>query len=124
MRNLKTIENRVLAVLKEHPEARNDDMKLYLLISKACIYDTHGISHFSFEDVMSNYKASVSPALRVSEEQGRRFRRNILNSAVPPKYAGQGTKCSVSIQTTLKAKMGGKRKWQLRKAQTPLCSRK
>ena len=58
MRNLKTIENRVLAVLKEHPEARNDDMKLYLLVSKACIYDTHGISHFSFEDVMSNYKAS------------------------------------------------------------------
>lgn len=57
MRNLKTIENRVLAVLKEHPEARNDDMKLYLLVSKACIYDTHGISHFSFEDVMSNYKA-------------------------------------------------------------------
>ena len=54
MRNLKTIENRVLAVLKEHPEARNDDMKLYLLVSKACIYDTHGISHFSFEDVMSN----------------------------------------------------------------------
>ena len=25
MRNLKTIENRVLAVLKEHPEARNDE---------------------------------------------------------------------------------------------------
>ena len=121
MRNLKTIENRVLAVLKEHPEARNDDMKLYLLISKACIYDTHGISHFSFEDVMSNYKAYGIPCF---EEQGRRFRRNILNSAVPPKYAGQGTKCSVSIPTTLKAKMGGKRKWQLRKAQTPLCSRK
>lgn len=124
MRNLKTIENRVLAVLKEHPEARNDDMKLYLLVSKACIYDTHGISHFSFEDVMSNYKAYGTPALRVSEGQGRRFRRNILNSAAPPKYAGQGTKCSVSIPTTLKAKMGGKRKWQRRKAQTPLCSRK
>lgn len=61
MRNLKTIENRVLAVLKEHPEARNDDMKLYLLVSKACIYDTHGISHFSFEDVMSNYKAYGIP---------------------------------------------------------------
>lgn len=26
MRNLKTIENRVLSVLKEHPEARNDDI--------------------------------------------------------------------------------------------------
>ena len=101
MRNLKTIENRVLAVLKEHPEARNDDMKLYLLVSKACIYDTHGISHFSFEDVMSNYKAYGIPC-----------------------FERQGTKCSVSIPTTLKAKMGGKRKWQRRKAQTPLCSRK
>ena len=57
MKKLETVENRVLAVLKEHPEARNDDMKLYLLISKACIYDTYGIADFSFEDVMSNYKA-------------------------------------------------------------------
>ena len=55
MKTLKTIENRVLAVLKECPEARNDDMKLYLLVSKACIYDTHGIGDFRFEDVMSNY---------------------------------------------------------------------
>lgn len=46
MRNLKTIENRVLAVLKEHPEARNDDMKLYLLVSKACIYDTQRYQPF------------------------------------------------------------------------------
>lgn len=37
MKKLETVENRVLAVLKEHPEARNDDMKLYLLISKACM---------------------------------------------------------------------------------------
>ena len=57
MKKLETVENRVLAVLKEHPEARNDDMKLYLLISKACIYDNYGIADFSFEDVMSNYKA-------------------------------------------------------------------
>ena len=73
MRNLKTIENRVLAVLKELPEARNDDMKLYLLISKACIYDTHGISHFSFEDVMSNYKAYGIPCF----ESIRRTRQKI-----------------------------------------------
>ena len=71
MRNLKTIENRVLAVLKEHPEARNDDMKLYLLVSKACIYDTHGISYFSFEDVMSNYKACLYVrAVRLCGEYG------------------------------------------------------
>lgn len=73
MRNLKTIENRVLAVLKEHPEARNDDMKLYLLVSKACIYDTHGISYFSFEDVMSNYKAYGIPCF----ESIRRTRQKI-----------------------------------------------
>ena len=73
MRNLKTIENRVLAVLKEHPEARNDDMKLYLLISKACIYDTYGIADFSFEDVMSNYKAYGIPCF----ESIRRTRQKI-----------------------------------------------
>ena len=49
MKKLETVENRVLAVLKEHPEARNDDMKLYLLISKACIYDTYGIADFSLK---------------------------------------------------------------------------
>ena len=38
MRKLKTIENRVLSVLKEHPEARNDDMKLYLLVSLSLIH--------------------------------------------------------------------------------------
>lgn len=124
MRNLKTIENRVLAVLKEHPEARNDDMKLYLLVSKACIYDTHGISYFSFEDVMSNYKAYGIPCFESIRRTRQKFRRSTLNLAVPPKYAGQGIKCSVSILTTLKTKMGGKRKWQRRKTQTPLCSRK
>ena len=30
MKKLETVENRVLAVLKEHPEARNDDMKAFL----------------------------------------------------------------------------------------------
>lgn len=124
MRNLKTIENRVLAVLKEHPEARNDDMKLYLLISKACIYDTHGISHFSFEDVMSNYKAYGIPWFESIRRTRQKIQAKYPELGCSPKYAGQGTKCSVSIPTTLKAKMGGKRKWQLRKAQTPLCSRK
>ena len=73
MKKLETVENRVLAVLKEHPEARNDDMKLYLLISKACIYDTYGIADFSFEDVMSNYKAYGIPCF----ESIRRTRQKI-----------------------------------------------
>ena len=73
MKKLETVENRVLAVLKEHPEARNDDMKLYLLISKACIYDTYGIADFSFEDVMSNNKAYGIPCF----ESIRRTRQKI-----------------------------------------------
>ena len=73
MKKLETVENRVLAVLKEPPEARNDDMKLYLLISKACIYATYGIADFSFEDVMSNYKAYGIPCF----ESIRRTRQKI-----------------------------------------------
>ena len=89
MRNLKTIENRVLAVLKEHPEARNDDMKLYLLVSKACIYDTHGISYFSFEDVMSNYKAYGIPCFESIRRTRQKFRQNTLNLAVPRSTQGK-----------------------------------
>lgn len=63
MKTLETVENRVFVVLKEHFEVRNDDMKLYLLVSESCIYDTHGIADFSFEDVMNNYKAYGIPCL-------------------------------------------------------------
>ena len=107
MKKLETVENRVLAVLKEHPEARNDDMKLYLLISKACIYDTYGIADFSFEDVMSNYKAYGIPCF----ESIRRTRQKIQ-----AKYPELG--CSPEVRrarhkmqrpTTLRAKTGGKR---------------
>ena len=73
MRNLKTIENRVLAVLKEHPDARNDDMKLYLLVSESCIYETHGIGTVTFADVMTNYKAFGIPCF----ESIRRARQKI-----------------------------------------------
>ena len=38
-------------------------------VSKACIYDTHGISRFSFEDVMSNYKAVSYTHLDVYKRQ-------------------------------------------------------
>ncbi len=106
MRNLKTIENRVLAVLKEHPEARNDDMKLYLLISKACIYDTHGISHFSFEDVMSNYKAIILiPRRTLQKHQAKTEKaedsgaQNILSMDIPVTVNPKGTGTTISTKT-------------------------
>ena len=73
MRTLKTVEGKVRSVLKKHPEARNDDMKLYLLVCTQCIYETHGLGIFSFEDVMNNYKALGCPCF----ESVRRTRQKI-----------------------------------------------
>ena len=61
MKTLKTIEKRVTEILTEYPEARNDDMRLYLLVSQSCIYETHGIGTVTFEDVMTNYKGYGIP---------------------------------------------------------------
>ena len=36
MNNPNTIENQVLTILKENTDARNDDMKLYLLVCNRC----------------------------------------------------------------------------------------
>ena len=37
MRNLKTIEGKVRAVLQKDEEARNDDMLLYLKVCNGCL---------------------------------------------------------------------------------------
>ena len=42
MRNLKTIEGKVRAVLQKDEEARNDDMLLYLKVCNGCLKDTGG----------------------------------------------------------------------------------
>ena len=39
MRNLKTIEKKVRAVLEKNEDARNDDMVLYLALCNACLKD-------------------------------------------------------------------------------------
>lgn len=59
MKNLKTIEKKVRAVLEKNEDARNDDMVLYLALCNACLKDagamplaeimTHGLP--SFESV-------------------------------------------------------------------------
>lgn len=73
MKTLKTVECRVTEILREHPDARNDDMKLYLLVSESCIYETHGIGTVTFADVMTNYKAFGIPCF----ESIRRARQKI-----------------------------------------------
>jgi len=52
MRNLKTIEDKVRAVLQKDEEARNDDMLLYLKVCNGCLKDTGAMS---FAEVMIQY---------------------------------------------------------------------
>lgn len=73
MKTLKTVERRVTEILKEYPEARDDDMRLYLLISKSCLYETHRIGVVTFEDVMANYALYGIPCF----ESIRRTRQKV-----------------------------------------------
>lgn len=73
MKTLKTIESRVAEILREYPDARNDDMRLYLLVSESCITETHGTGTFTFADVMTNYKSYGIPCF----ESIRRTRQKI-----------------------------------------------
>lgn len=42
MRNFKTIEKKVRAVLEKNEDARNDDMLLYLGLCNVCLKDAGG----------------------------------------------------------------------------------
>ena len=53
MRNLKTIEGKVKAILQKDEEARNDDMLLYLKVCNSCLKDTGAMP---FAEVMAQYK--------------------------------------------------------------------
>ena len=53
MRNLKTIEGKVKAILEKDEEARNDDMLLYLKVCNTCLKDTGAMP---FAEVMLQYR--------------------------------------------------------------------
>lgn len=52
MRNLKTIEGKVKAILEKDEEARNDDMLLYLKVCNTCLKDTGAMP---FAEVMLHF---------------------------------------------------------------------
>ena len=85
MNNPYTIEKVVLEILKANEEARNDDMKLYLLVCEAvnpfptCDRD---IGSFSFSSVMNHYRELRLPHF----ESVRRSRAKI--QAEIPELAG------------------------------------
>ena len=53
MKKLKTIEEKVKAVLTAHEEARDDDMKLYLYVCSNC---QPKVGTMPFERVMKEYR--------------------------------------------------------------------
>lgn len=84
MNNPNTIENIVLEILKENREARNDDMKLYLLVCEQFnpLPCDKSIGSFSFAVIMSCYKELNLPHF----ESVRRSRAKIQSRC--PELAG------------------------------------
>ena len=59
MNNPNTIENQVLSILQENTEARNDDMKLYLMVCNRCYqrYEKNqDVGSLPFAVIMNYYK--------------------------------------------------------------------
>ena len=73
MIKLETLENRVKTVLTNHPEARDDDMKLYFIVCQECFYKTHHITEISFKEFIYNYRELGCPSF----ESVRRTRQKI-----------------------------------------------
>ena len=71
MKDLKTIESRVRAILANNEEARDDDMILYLLYCNR--YGEVRVGELPFEMVMNNYKVFHIPCF----ESVRRTRPKI-----------------------------------------------
>lgn len=79
MKNLKTIEDKVKAILQKNEDARNDDMTLYLIV---CNTYLKGAGAMPFAEVMEQYKYLGLPSF----ESVSRTRRKL--QARYPELAG------------------------------------
>lgn len=70
MTKLKTTQEKVRAVLTSHPEARDNDMKLYLYV---CDYCVPAVGTMPFEAVMAQYRSLGIPCF----ESVRRARQKL-----------------------------------------------
>jgi len=83
MKDLKTIEEKVKAVLTENMAARNDDMKLYLYVCDYTLSDKDiHVGNMPFETVMEQYRSLGIPCF----ESVRRTRQKL--QAKYPELAG------------------------------------
>ena len=69
MRNLKTIEKKVRAVLEKNEDARNDDMVLYLALCNACLKDAGAMP---LAEIMTQHKYLGLPSFESVSRTRRR----------------------------------------------------
>lgn len=79
MKDLKTIEKKVRAILEKNEDARNDDMVLYLSLCNACLRDAGALP---LAEIMTQYKYFGLPSF----ESASRTRRKV--QARHPELAG------------------------------------
>ena len=79
MRNLKTVEKKVRAILEKNEDARNDDMVLYLALCNVCLKDAGAIP---LAEIMTQYKYLGLPSF----ESVSRTRRKL--QAKHPELSG------------------------------------
>ena len=81
MKNLKTIESKVKAMLQKNEDARNDDMTLYLIVCNTCLKDAGAMS---FAEVWNSINILVCRALKAWEEHAARCKQNIQSLRETP----------------------------------------
>ena len=100
MNNPNTIENQVLTILKENTDARNDDMKLYLLVCNRCYqrYENQDIGGLPFAVIMNCYKELHYHISRVSEGHEQSFRLHTPNLRPVLKFREDESVVSICIE--------------------------
>ena len=66
MKNLKTIEKKVRAVLEKNEDARNDDMVLYLALCNACLKDAGAMP---LAEIMTQHKYLGLPSFEAQHPE-------------------------------------------------------
>ena len=70
MRNLKTIEKKVKAILEKNGDARNDDMVLYLALCNVCLKDAGAMP---LAEIMTQHKYLGLPSFESVSRTRRRL---------------------------------------------------
>lgn len=61
MSKLKTIEIRVLDVLRDEKKTRDDDMLLYFMVCQRCFFESHGMRDISFNEFIHKFRDLCCP---------------------------------------------------------------